>query len=69
MEDYKKEVYYYITPRHIYAIFCNESYIKLIDPKGIKFKISDEWFTTYHWPLLIDAIFKNGKIAHEITIE
>lgn len=69
MEDYKKEVYYYKKPRHLYAIFCNESYIKFIDPNGIKFKKADEWFNANHWSLVIDAIFKNGKLAHEITLE
>ena len=69
MSKYKKNVYYYKKPRHIYAIFCTEEFIKFIDPKQIKFKISDEWLNTNHWPLLIDAIFKNGKLAHEITIK
>lgn len=53
----------------MYAIFCSEEFIKFIDPKGIKFKIVDDWFTTNYWPLLIESIFHPNKIRDEITIK
>ena len=69
MNQYKKEVYYFKKPRHIYAIFCSKEFIKFIDPYEIKFKITDDWFTANHWPLLIESIFHPNKIQHEITLE
>ena len=69
MDNYRKDIYYYKKPRHIYAIMCNESFINLIDPQHIKFKPVDDWFVENHWPLLVETLFKTNKIQHEITLE
>ena len=69
MKDYKKEIYYYRKPHHVFAVFCSNSYIKFIDPEGNKFKIADNWFTLNHWQLLTETIFNTNKIQHEVTID
>lgn len=69
MKNYIKNIYYYKKPRHIYAVFCSESFIRLIDPKQSYFKKADDWFTNNYWSLLIETLFNVNQIKHEITID